>query len=78
MGRYGLDELCVLLPDIKPAPALALAEKLRRALGRITEPCPVTATFGVCCYDASTPNAAALVDSCTGDDVVAWLKGVGW
>ena len=23
-------------------------------------------------------NAAALVDSWTGDDVVAWLKGVGW
>jgi diguanylate cyclase (GGDEF)-like protein/PAS domain S-box-containing protein len=63
VGRYGADEFCVLLPDIKPAPALALAEKLRRALGRISDPCPVTATFGVCCYDASTPNAAALVNA---------------
>ena len=61
VGRYGADEFCVLLPDIKPAPAMALAEKLRRALGRVTDPCPVTATFGVCCYDASTPNPAALV-----------------
>lgn len=61
VGRYGGDEFCVLLPDIKPAPAQALAEKLRRSLGRITDPCPVTATFGVCCFDASTPNPAALV-----------------
>jgi diguanylate cyclase (GGDEF)-like protein/PAS domain S-box-containing protein len=63
VGRYGADEFCVLLPDIKPAPAVALAEKLRRALGRIEDPCIVTATFGVCCYDASTPNAAALVNA---------------
>jgi diguanylate cyclase (GGDEF)-like protein/PAS domain S-box-containing protein len=63
VGRYGADEFCVLLPDIKPAPAMALAEKLRRSLGRITDPCPVTATFGVCCYDASAPNAAALVNA---------------
>jgi diguanylate cyclase (GGDEF)-like protein/PAS domain S-box-containing protein len=61
VGRYGADEFCVLLPDIKPAAAAALAEKLRRSLGRITDPCPVTATFGVCCYDASVPNAAALI-----------------
>jgi diguanylate cyclase (GGDEF)-like protein/PAS domain S-box-containing protein len=63
VGRYGADEFCVLLPDIKPAPAMALAEKLRRSFGRITDPCPVTATFGVCCYDASTPNPAALVNA---------------
>jgi len=63
VGRYGADEFCVLLPDIKPAPATALAEKLRRALGRITDPCPVTATFGVCCFDPSTPNPAALVNA---------------
>lgn len=63
VGRYGADEFCVLLPDIKPAPATALAEKLRRALGRITDPCPITATFGVCCFDPSTPNAAALVNA---------------
>jgi diguanylate cyclase (GGDEF)-like protein/PAS domain S-box-containing protein len=63
IGRYGADEFCVLLPDIKPAPAMALAEKLRRSLGHITDPCPVTATFGVCCYDASTPNPAALVSA---------------
>jgi diguanylate cyclase (GGDEF)-like protein/PAS domain S-box-containing protein len=63
VGRYGADEFCVLLPDIKPAPAMALAEKLRRLLGRITDPCPVTATFGVCCHDASTPNSAALVNA---------------
>jgi diguanylate cyclase (GGDEF)-like protein/PAS domain S-box-containing protein len=61
VGRYGADEFCVLLPDIKPAPAVALAEKLRRSLGRITDPCAVTATFGVACYDPSTPNPAALV-----------------
>jgi diguanylate cyclase (GGDEF)-like protein/PAS domain S-box-containing protein len=63
VGRYGADEFCVLLPDIKPAPAVALAEKLRRTLGRITDPCPVTATFGVCCYDASAANSAALVNA---------------
>jgi diguanylate cyclase (GGDEF)-like protein/PAS domain S-box-containing protein len=63
VGRYGADEFCVLLPDIKPAPAMALAEKLRRSLGRITDPCPVTATFGVACYEASVPNAAALVNA---------------
>jgi len=63
VGRYGADEFCVLLPDIKPAPATALAEKLRRALGRITDPCPLTATFGVCCFDAKTPNPAALVNA---------------
>jgi diguanylate cyclase (GGDEF)-like protein/PAS domain S-box-containing protein len=63
VGRYGADEFCVLLPDIKPAPAVALAEKLRRSLGRINDPCPITATFGVCCYDPSTPNSAALVNA---------------
>jgi diguanylate cyclase (GGDEF)-like protein/PAS domain S-box-containing protein len=63
VGRYGADEFCILLPDIKPGPAMALAEKLRRSLGRITDPCPVTATFGVCCFDASTPNAAALMNA---------------
>jgi diguanylate cyclase len=63
VGRYGADEFCVLLPDIKPAPAMALAEKLRRSLGRITDPFPITGTFGVCCYDASTPNPAALVNA---------------
>jgi diguanylate cyclase (GGDEF)-like protein/PAS domain S-box-containing protein len=62
VGRYGADEFCVLLPDIKATSAVALAEKLRRALGRITDPGAVTATFGVRCYDASTPNAAALVN----------------
>jgi diguanylate cyclase (GGDEF)-like protein/PAS domain S-box-containing protein len=63
VGRWGEDEFCVLLPDIKPAAATALAEKLRRSLGHIADPCPLTATFGVCCYDASTPNPAALLDA---------------
>jgi diguanylate cyclase (GGDEF)-like protein/PAS domain S-box-containing protein len=63
VGRYDGDTFCVLLPDIKPAPAVTLAEKLRRALGRVTDPCPVTATIGVCCYDASTPNPPALVSA---------------
>jgi diguanylate cyclase (GGDEF)-like protein len=63
VGRYDGDTFCVLLPDIKAAPAVTLAEKLRRALGRVTDPCPVTATIGVCCYDASTPNPPALVSA---------------
>jgi diguanylate cyclase (GGDEF)-like protein/PAS domain S-box-containing protein len=63
VGRYGNDEFCVLLPDIKPAAAQALAEKLRGSLGRIAEPAALTVTIGVCCYDASMPNAAALVNA---------------
>jgi diguanylate cyclase (GGDEF)-like protein/PAS domain S-box-containing protein len=65
VGRYGGDEFCILLPDIKPASAAALAEKLRRTLGRVQDPCPITATFGVCCFDPSVPNAAALVEAAT-------------
>jgi diguanylate cyclase (GGDEF)-like protein/PAS domain S-box-containing protein len=63
VGRQGGDELCVLLPDIKAGPAVTLAEKLRRALGRVTDPCPITATIGVCCYDAAIPNPAALLSA---------------
>lgn len=65
LGRYGGEEFAVLLPDIGPEGALAVAERLRRgiaaAAGRF-EGMEVTASFGV----ASVLSA----ESATFDDLV--------
>lgn len=54
IARYGGEEFAVVLPGTATPAAVAVAERLRRALHSITRPVAVTASFGV----ASVPDDA--------------------
>jgi diguanylate cyclase (GGDEF)-like protein/PAS domain S-box-containing protein len=66
VARYGGEEFCVLFSDADELTAVALAEKLRSALERISEPVHITASFGVC---ASTWNGFAELER-TADSMI--------
>jgi len=53
VARYGGEELCVLFADADAKSAVALAERLRMAVAACDGPVPVTASVGVCAYQAS-------------------------
>jgi diguanylate cyclase (GGDEF)-like protein len=48
VGRYGGEEFCILYTDVDEERALHLAEELRVSVATISEPRPITASFGVC------------------------------
>jgi diguanylate cyclase (GGDEF)-like protein len=64
--RYGGEEFCVLLPDADQRTAYRLAERIRRALHTVTEPVPLTASFGVAGVPENAvdvPTAVAAADA---------------
>jgi diguanylate cyclase (GGDEF)-like protein len=54
VARLGGEELAVLAPEIDSTGALALAERIRRAVAAGTEPVAVTVSLGACTW-ASGP-----------------------
>ncbi|MBI4939705.1 MAG: GGDEF domain-containing protein [Actinobacteria bacterium] len=60
-ARYGGEEFGVLLPGGTADEAMALAEKVRLALHGVTEPVPVTSSFGVAAVPEHCTEPAALV-----------------
>ncbi|WP_088289067.1 diguanylate cyclase [Kineosporia sp. A_224] len=60
-ARYGGEEFGVLLPGGTTDEAMALAEKVRLALHGVTEPVPVTSSFGVAAVPEHCTEPAALV-----------------
>jgi hypothetical protein len=56
-GRYGGEEFLVLLPNTSQEEAFQVAEKLRAEIeAEISEPWPITASFGVCSLERSQPG----------------------
>jgi two-component system, cell cycle response regulator len=60
-ARYGGEEFAVLLPGCPPEEAIAIAERLRRAVSAAPAVAPVTASAGVATYPAHAGDADALV-----------------
>lgn len=48
-ARYGGEEFALILRDVDPQWALHIADEARRAIEALTEPVPVTMSFGVVC-----------------------------
>jgi diguanylate cyclase (GGDEF)-like protein len=63
-GRYGGEEFLILLPDTPLDGALVLAEKLRDEVAHVAVPGvdrAITASFGVACFPADTPDSDMLI-----------------
>jgi diguanylate cyclase (GGDEF)-like protein len=63
-GRYGGEEFLILLPDTPLDGALVLAEKLRDEVAHVAVPGvdrAITASFGVACFPADTPDGDMLI-----------------
>lgn len=60
-GRIGGDEFAVLMPDTDPDTATTMAEAIRRAIGTITDPVPITASVGVSTMPHPARDAASLL-----------------
>lgn len=66
IARYGGEEFTVVLPDADAAEATAVAERLRLSLHTISDPVPVTASFGIAAVPADAADGAgatALADA---------------
>ena len=66
IGRMGGEEFSVLLPETGPASAVAVAERIRRAIEAAPAQfegirIPLTASFGVACWKSPAEPADALV-----------------
>ncbi len=64
VGRYGGEEFMLMLPDTDEEGALKVAEKLRRACGRLDVPDlegPIAASFGVAAGNGSRDELLLLV-----------------
>jgi diguanylate cyclase (GGDEF)-like protein len=61
--RYGGDEFALILPEVAPADAMAIAERARRAVARLTakELSPVTITIGVATHPADAGDKNGLI-----------------
>lgn len=60
--RTGGEEFCVLLPGLAPEHAHGSAERMRRAVARISTPMPVTISVGVASYPADATDRGTLVE----------------
>jgi two-component system, cell cycle response regulator len=60
-ARYGGEEFAVLLPGCPPEEAVAIAERLRRAVSAAPAVAPVTASAGVATYPAHAGDTDGLV-----------------
>ena len=61
LARYGGEEFAVILPMCTPEQSVATAERLRRAIGGIEGPAPVTASAGVATYPQNAKDAESLI-----------------
>jgi diguanylate cyclase (GGDEF)-like protein/excisionase family DNA binding protein len=61
--RYGGDEFALILPRTTPAEGVRVAQRIRRAVGRLTasDPSPVTITVGVAGMPADAADRASLI-----------------
>ncbi|HET9417300.1 MAG TPA: GAF domain-containing protein [Candidatus Limnocylindria bacterium] len=61
--RYGGDEFALLLPGTTTAEGVRVAQRIRRAVARVTatEPSPVTITVGVAAMPADATDRASLI-----------------
>ncbi|HWH30940.1 MAG TPA: sensor domain-containing diguanylate cyclase [Mycobacteriales bacterium] len=60
-ARYGGEEFAVVLPGCGPAEAIAIAERLRRAVASAPSVVPITASAGVATYPSHAGDADTLV-----------------
>jgi two-component system cell cycle response regulator len=60
-ARYGGEEFAVILPMCTTDQSVATAERLRKAIGAIEGPAPVTASAGVATYPENAKDAESLV-----------------
>ncbi|MBN1593639.1 MAG: diguanylate cyclase [Candidatus Coatesbacteria bacterium] len=80
-ARYGGEELVVILPETDADGALAIAERVRKALGsqsfigRDGHRFTVTASFGIATLRGDMPNPAALINAA--DRSLYFAKGSG-
>jgi diguanylate cyclase (GGDEF)-like protein len=63
VGRYGGDELAIILPEAGPLEAYQVAERVRRAVREATqeEPCQVTTSIGIAAYPQQGEEAGELL-----------------
>lgn len=47
VARYGGEEFSILLGDSNEENAAALAERLRQSVANVSDPLPITASFGI-------------------------------
>jgi diguanylate cyclase (GGDEF)-like protein/putative nucleotidyltransferase with HDIG domain len=69
-GRFGGEEFAIILPELQPAEAHALAERIRLAIEALrfdvaTSPTPIRATMslGVACFPADGDSTASLTQA---------------
>ena len=60
-ARYGGEEFAVILPACSSKESLAVAERLRKAIGEIETVTPVTASSGVASFPTHAGDAQALI-----------------
>lgn len=67
VARFGGEEFAILLVDVDGATALLLAERLREAVTSVPSPRAVSASFGVCTFQAAPDaNGDALLAAADG------------
>jgi diguanylate cyclase (GGDEF)-like protein len=81
-GRFGGEEFAIILPELKPAEAHALAERIRLAIEALrfdvsTSPTPICATMslGVACFPADGESTTSLTQAADVAVYQAKLKG---
>jgi len=75
VGRYGGEEFAVLLPEMDPDDAVAVAERLRTRIGALLDPVPMTASLGVAGHPTHARDADALIKAA--DDALYAAKRGG-
>lgn len=63
VARVGGEEFALLVSGIGLEDGMVLAERLRRAVGSIRVPVPLTASFGVAAYPATATSRRVLLDA---------------
>jgi diguanylate cyclase (GGDEF)-like protein len=69
VGRWGGEEFILILPDIRPDEAMAVAERIRSQIARLqiyledAEPFSLQASLGVASNHAKFPSLSKLIDA---------------